>query len=195
MPVQSVAEEAVALRRAREENETLYAVIKTVSSSLDLDRVLRGIVDITTDATESHACFIYFLEDDRLTLRAATSRYSGLVGELVLGAEPVRKHQLRERALGRDERKHAQNVLSQLFLRRLGVGSDVDARDPRAESRHRLVEDRFEDVVLPGEVKIEGAARDVGLRDDVVDRRFVIADLGKHRARGLQDLVATMSAS
>ena len=33
----------------RLENETLYAVIKTVSSSLDLDRVLHGIVDIATD--------------------------------------------------------------------------------------------------------------------------------------------------
>ena len=52
---------ADALERARRENETLYAVIKTVSSSLDLDRVLRGIVDIATDATGCHACFIYFV--------------------------------------------------------------------------------------------------------------------------------------
>ena len=51
MSVQSVAEGQEAFRRARQENETLYAVIKTVSSSLDLDRVLRGIVDIATDAT------------------------------------------------------------------------------------------------------------------------------------------------
>jgi len=88
MTVQSVAErEEGALRRAQEENETLYAVIKTVSSSLDLDRVLRGIVDIATSATECHACFIYFLEGDRLVLRAASPRYSRLVGELDLGAD------------------------------------------------------------------------------------------------------------
>jgi GAF domain-containing protein len=86
LAVQSVAEEAVALRRAREENETLYAVIETVSSSLDLDQVLRGIVDIATDATQCHACFIYFLEGERLVLRAASPRYSRLVGELDLGA-------------------------------------------------------------------------------------------------------------
>ena len=67
-----------ALRAARRENETLYAVIKTVSSSLDLDRVLRGIVDIATDATGCHACFIYFLEGDRLVLRAASPQYARL---------------------------------------------------------------------------------------------------------------------
>ena len=40
-----------ALDRVRRENQTLYAVIKTVSSSLALDRVLDGIVEIATDAT------------------------------------------------------------------------------------------------------------------------------------------------
>jgi GAF domain-containing protein len=87
LTVQSVAEGQDAFRRARRENETLYAVIKTVSSSLDLDRVLRGIVDIATDATGCHACFIYFLEAERLVLRAASPRYSRFVGELELGID------------------------------------------------------------------------------------------------------------
>jgi GAF domain-containing protein len=87
LTVQSVAEGQDAFRRARRENETLYAVIKTVSSSLDLDRVLRGIVDIATDATGCHACFIYFLEGERLVLRAASPRYSRFVGELELGVD------------------------------------------------------------------------------------------------------------
>ena len=60
----------------------MYAVIKTVSSSLALDRVLGGIVEIATDATDCHACFIYFVEGDRLVLRAASPRYSELVGQL-----------------------------------------------------------------------------------------------------------------
>ena len=76
------AGDAGALERARRENETLYAVIKTVSSSLDLDRVLRGIVEIATDATGCHACFIYFVEGERLVLRAASARYSRFVGEV-----------------------------------------------------------------------------------------------------------------
>ena len=87
MTVQVISETGDALRRARQENETLYAVIKTVSSSLDLDRVLRGIVDIATDATGCHACFIYFLEGDRLVLRAASSHYSNLVSRVDLGID------------------------------------------------------------------------------------------------------------
>ena len=75
------------LTSPQRENETLYAVIKTVSSSLDLDRVLDGIVEIATDATDCHACFIYFLEGERLVLRAASEQYSRFVGELELGIE------------------------------------------------------------------------------------------------------------
>src|SRR5919206_405663 len=67
--------------------ELLYAVIKTVSSSLALDRVLGGIVEIATHATACHACFIYFVEDDRLVLRAASPRYSELVGKLEWGLD------------------------------------------------------------------------------------------------------------
>jgi GAF domain-containing protein len=87
LSARSVANDTDALRRARRENDTLYAVIKTVSSSLDLDRVLGGIVDIATDATGCHACFIYFLEGERLTLRAASPRYSRFVGRLELGVD------------------------------------------------------------------------------------------------------------
>ena len=72
MTVSPVAGGGDALARVQRENETLYAVIKTVSSSLDLDRVLGGIVEIATDATDCHAAFIYFVERDRLVLRAAS---------------------------------------------------------------------------------------------------------------------------
>ena len=77
---------AATLWPRQRENETLYAVIKTVSSSLDLDRVLDGIVEIATDATGCHACFIYFVEGERLVLRAASPRYSHLVGQLAWGS-------------------------------------------------------------------------------------------------------------
>ena len=87
MTVSRVAGGDDALTRVQRENETLYAVIKTVSSSLDLDRVLSGIVDIATDATNCHAAFIYFVEGDRLMLRAASSAYSHLVGSLGWGID------------------------------------------------------------------------------------------------------------
>jgi GAF domain-containing protein len=82
--VSPVTEGGDALSRVRRENETLYAVIKTVSSSLALERVLGGIVDIATDATGCNAAFIYFSEGDRLVLRAASPRYAHLVGTLSL---------------------------------------------------------------------------------------------------------------
>ena len=87
MTVSPVAGDGDALARVQRENETLYAVIQTVSSSLDLDRVLGGIVDIATDATGCHAAFIYFMDGDRLVLRAASARYSHLVGELSWSTE------------------------------------------------------------------------------------------------------------
>ena len=89
-PVETVepgVDEDDVLRRVQRENETLYAVIKTVSSSLDLDRVLGAIVEIATDATRCHAAFIYFLEGERLTLRAASPRYSDFVGRLGFGVD------------------------------------------------------------------------------------------------------------
>jgi GAF domain-containing protein len=87
--VQSVQEPdpQSSLRSAQRETETLYAVIRTVSSSLDLDQVLSGIVEIATEATGCHACFIYFLEGDRLVLRAASPRYAPFVGRLALGVD------------------------------------------------------------------------------------------------------------
>ena len=85
MTVSPVSEGGDALGRVRRENETLYAVIKTVSSSLALERVLGGIVEIATDATGCHACFIYFLEDEQLVLRAASPRYAHLVGHALVG--------------------------------------------------------------------------------------------------------------
>ena len=89
MTVESVQEPdpESSLRSVQRETETLYAVIRTVSSSLDLDRVLSGIVEIATNATGCHACFIYFLEADRLVLRAASPRYAPFVGKLALGVD------------------------------------------------------------------------------------------------------------
>lgn len=73
--------------RFRLENETLYAVINTVSSSLDLGRVLDGIVEIATEATACHACFVYFVERERLVLRAASPVYRRFVGHVSMGLD------------------------------------------------------------------------------------------------------------
>src|ERR1700740_2757118 len=60
------------LHELREENRTLYGVIKLVSSSIELAPMLQGVVDLATEATGCHGCFIYLLEDGELVIRAAS---------------------------------------------------------------------------------------------------------------------------
>ncbi len=70
------------IRGLREENRTLYGVIKLVASSLEMSPMLAGIVDLATEATGCHACFIYLLEDDRLTIRAASPVFAAAVDKV-----------------------------------------------------------------------------------------------------------------
>ncbi len=73
------------LERVRLESDTLYRVIGVVASSPDLDRLLTSTVDLLTEATDCHACFIYLLEGSRLRLRAASKVYAHAVGRIELG--------------------------------------------------------------------------------------------------------------
>jgi GAF domain-containing protein len=70
---------------ASDEAVTLRAVISTVFSTLEIDEVLAGVVDIATEATGCHACLIYLVEDDRLLLRAASPVHRKLVGTIEMG--------------------------------------------------------------------------------------------------------------
>jgi signal transduction protein with GAF and PtsI domain len=75
------------LRGLREENHTLYGVIKLVSSALEVLPMLQGIVDLATEATGCHACFIYLLEDGQLTMRAASPVFADAVGKVRMGLD------------------------------------------------------------------------------------------------------------
>ena len=128
----------------REENRTLYRVIKLVSSSIELDPMLHGIVDLATEATDCHACFIYLLEDGVLTIRAASPVYADAVGEVRLGIEEgltgwVAQHRtpafIRENAmsayaaLGRGE----SNPLARLLADDERIVQFVDPAEVRAQ--------------------------------------------------------------
>jgi GAF domain-containing protein len=78
----TVSNELGAVREV--ESRYLYQIINTVSSTLDLDRVLRAIVDLVSEAIDCHACWIYFVDpdDDGLVLRAVSDPYSALAGRL-----------------------------------------------------------------------------------------------------------------
>ncbi|MET0817916.1 MAG: GAF domain-containing protein, partial [Solirubrobacteraceae bacterium] len=70
-----------------DEAVTLRAVISTVFSTLEIDEVLAGVVDIATEATGCHACLIYLLESDRLVLRAASPVHAEFVGAIEMGLD------------------------------------------------------------------------------------------------------------
>jgi GAF domain-containing protein len=73
---------AAQLERVRLESDTLYSIIKVVGSSVDLTRVLEGIVELVTEATDCHACFVYIRDGDRLRMRAASRVYAHVVGKV-----------------------------------------------------------------------------------------------------------------
>ena len=73
---------AAQLERVRLESDTLYAIISAVGSSVDLTRVLDGIVELVTEATDCHACFVYLRDGDRLRIRAASRIYAHVVGKV-----------------------------------------------------------------------------------------------------------------
>jgi GAF domain-containing protein len=69
------------------ENRTLMAVIRLVSSELELRPMLQGVVDLATDATGCHACFIYLLEREQLTMRAASPVFADAVDQVQMGLD------------------------------------------------------------------------------------------------------------
>ena len=73
------------LRDLQDENRTLYSVIKLVSSSLEVLPMLQGVIELATEATGCHACFIYLLEDGVLTMRAASPVFADAVGRVEIG--------------------------------------------------------------------------------------------------------------
>ena len=79
----------LALATSRAENELLNEVISTIGSTLNLDEVLRHLVDILVRAISCHAAFIYLYnnEKDRLVLASTSEQYQHLVGkiEMALG--------------------------------------------------------------------------------------------------------------
>lgn len=74
-------------RRVRLESDTLYRVIGAVASSPNLDQVLDGIVELLTEATDCHACFVYLRDGESLRLRAASRVYAHLTGHVVIDVE------------------------------------------------------------------------------------------------------------
>jgi len=71
---------------AGQELRILHQISQFISSTLDLDQVLRQIVDLVIDVTHGDACLIYLLDQtgDSLVLRASKNPHPKLIGKIAM---------------------------------------------------------------------------------------------------------------
>jgi putative methionine-R-sulfoxide reductase with GAF domain len=67
--------------------DTLYDVIGAVAQGPELGRVLPAIIDLLTEATACHACFVYLLEGETLLMRAASQVFASSVGRVAISVD------------------------------------------------------------------------------------------------------------
>ena len=64
-----------------DDGRVLHQIIRTISSSLELEETLRSVVALIAEGSHSLACFLWIIEGDgRLVLRAASEQYQDTVG-------------------------------------------------------------------------------------------------------------------
>jgi len=71
---------------AGQELRILHQISQSISCTLDLDRVVRQIVDLVVDVTEGDSCLLYLLDEtqDTLVLRASKIPHPHLIGRVAL---------------------------------------------------------------------------------------------------------------
>ena len=71
---------------AGQELRILHQISQSISSTLDLDQVLRQIVDLVINVTRGDACLIYLLDEnaDNLVLRASKNPHPRLIGKIAM---------------------------------------------------------------------------------------------------------------
>jgi GAF domain-containing protein len=115
---------------SRLERDTLYSVIGVIASSPVLSDVLGGVVDLLTEATDCHACFIYLREGDRLRIRAASQVFADAVGRVEMGLDEgltgwVARHKvpafIREGALADARMKYVPELEEERFQSMVAV--------------------------------------------------------------------------
>src|SRR5262245_9493465 len=71
---------------AGQELRILHLISQSISSTLNLDQVLRQIVDLVIDVTHGDACLIYLLDETgaNLVLRASKNPHPRLIGRIAM---------------------------------------------------------------------------------------------------------------
>jgi GAF domain-containing protein len=179
------------LRGLREENQTLYSVIKLVSSSLEVIPMLQGIVELTTEATDCHACFIYLLEDGHLTIRAASPVFADAVGKVQFSVREgltgwVARHRtpefIRDRAMDDPRMKYVPQLQEERFQSMVAVpilsraGETIGVIVLHTEAPHEFSEDTLKLLVHIASL-VTGAIENAQLYDQERRRVGALTDL------------------
>ena len=124
---QTVAQLQQALREKSREVEALHRISESISNTLDLEAVLKHIVNMVVEVTKADACLLYLLSDgrDELILRASKNPHPKLIGRITIGlGEGITGWVARERT-------------------RVVIPSNA-SDDPRFKFFHNLPEDRYQ---------------------------------------------------
>ncbi len=119
-----------AYREKTREVNVLHRITESISSTLDLEAVLKHIVEVVVEVTKADACLLYLLSDGRgeLILRASKNPHPRLIGRITIGiGEGITGWVARERT-------------------RVVISSNA-SDDPRFKFFHNLPEDRYQAFV------------------------------------------------
>src|SRR5256884_992644 len=76
-----------ALREKTREADVLHLISESISNQLDLEAILKHIVEVVVEVTKADACLLYLLSDsqDELILRASKNPHPKLIGRITIG--------------------------------------------------------------------------------------------------------------
>ncbi|MCA9473556.1 MAG: GAF domain-containing protein [Nitrospirales bacterium] len=119
-----------ALRERTREVEVLHRISESISSTLELEAVLKQIVEVVVEVTKSDACLLYLFSDrrDELILRASKNPHPKLIGRVSIG--------IGEGITGWVARENTRVVIPKNA-----------SEDPRFKLFNRLPEDRYQAFV------------------------------------------------
>jgi signal transduction protein with GAF and PtsI domain len=126
----SVAHLQQALREKTREADVLHRISASISNQLDLEAILKHIVEVVVEVTKADACLLYLLSDaqDELILRASKNPHPKLIGRITIGlGEGITGWVAQERT-------------------RVVIQSNA-SDDPRFKFFHNLPEDRYQAFV------------------------------------------------